>query len=384
MKQAQYRYTTSSKWEYVSGDTTLKDSEVSLVMYFGSASRIGTNAFYSDLSNKFPDAALIGCSAGGQILNDHLLHDSVILSAIKLSTTQIRSYSTTQIHYDDLAVKGRDLGQQLNAENLAGVFLLCDGLSINGSALLRGLTEGIDGKAPIFGGLATDEVANFKTTLVGLNNRAKQNTIAAIGFYGNDISFQFGSLDGCRVFGPIRRVTKSSDNVVYELDDKPILDLFESYLGEDAQDLPGSALQFPLRIRREEGSTLGVNRTVLSIDREQGSMTFAGDVPQGSLVQLMRASLERLIEGAETAALQALEGAVTHNQSLALLISCIGRKVAYGERIATEIDAIAEIFDDKIPSIGFYSNGEIAPYLPAKSSELLNHTMTIVLMSESE
>src|SRR5438876_246695 len=77
----------------------------------------------------------------------------------------------------------------------------------------------------------------------------------AIGFYGDNVRVTHGSKGGWDIFGPERRVTKSSGNVLYELDGKPALKLYKDYLGERAKGLPATALLFPLAVRAENGSS---------------------------------------------------------------------------------------------------------------------------------
>ena len=57
---------------------------------------------------------------------------------------------------------------------------------------------------------------------------------------------------------------------------------------------------FPLSLHCDNGGQLV--RTILSIDEEQGSMTFAGDIPNNAEVRFMMANFDRLIDGAANAA----------------------------------------------------------------------------------
>ena len=158
------------------------------------------------------------------------------------------------------------------------------------------------------GGLAGDG-ANFQETLVGADCAPRTCIIAGVGFYGRAIRVGHGSAGGWDLFGPRRQVTRSAGNVLYELDGEPALDLYERYLGPDeSKGLPGSALLFPIQVYDLQQPDSAVVRTVLAIDRDSRSMTFAGDVPQGWTAQLMRGNLDRLAAGAADAARQARSG----------------------------------------------------------------------------
>ena len=71
--------------------------------------------------------------------------------------------------------------------------------------------------------------------------------------------------------------------MLYELDGRPALALYKEYLGDRASGLPATALLFPLAVRSDRSATRRTVRTILGIDEEQQSMTFAGDVPEGWL-----------------------------------------------------------------------------------------------------
>jgi hypothetical protein len=281
---------------------------------------------------------------------------------------------------------GAALGRRLAGADLAGVLVLSDGLQVNGSQLIHGLVSILGPDIPLSGGLAGDG-ARFASTLVGANAPPQSGRIAALGFYGTAIRFSHGSAGGWDAFGPPRRVTRSSGNVLFELDGKPALDLYERYLGEEAEGLPGTGLRYPLKVWDPASPAHDIVRTVLSIDRNARSLIFAGDVPEGWTAQLMRGSFDHLIAGAGEAAAQAranLNPAAIVGDSLALLISCVGRRVLMSQRAEEEIEATHDVLGADVVQLGFYSYGEIAPHLPSGFCGLHNQTMTLTLLAEVE
>lgn len=112
------------------------------------------------------------------------------------------------------------------------------------------------------------------------NNVVEENSIAAIGLYSTRLRVGYASMGGWDPFGPERLITRSKENVLYELDNKSALQLYKKYLGEHAKGLPATGLLFPLSIRETEDKK-GVVKTILSVDEKNQSMTFAGDVPEG-------------------------------------------------------------------------------------------------------
>jgi hypothetical protein len=237
----------------------------------------------------------------------------------------------------------------------------------------------------VSGGLAGDG-ARFEKTYVAHEGKAISGGVTAVGFYGGALRVAHGSAGGWDEFGPQRLITRSDGNVLYELDGKPALDLYERYLGEEAADLPASALVYPLKIFDPARPQDEMVRTVLSIDREVGSMTFAGDVPVNWPARLMRGEFEHLIDGATTAASHALAELQSENPSLSpsvcLLVSCVGRRLLMGQRTSDEVEAVARVMKGEPIQIGFYSYGEIAPQNGSKACDLHNQTVTVTLLAE--
>jgi hypothetical protein len=202
-----------------------------------------------------------------------------------------------------------------------------------------------------------------------------------VGLYGSRLKVGFGSLGGWDSFGPDRLITKSKANVLYELDGQSALGLYKQYLGEHAKGLPATGLLFPLSIRTQSGET-AVVRTILSVDEAEQSMTFAGEIPEGAYARLMKANFDRLIDGATGAARTSEQALGPGSAELALLISCVGRKLVLKQRVEEEVEAVRDVLGEGTTLAGFYSYGEISPFAPGARCELHNQTMTITALSE--
>jgi hypothetical protein len=265
-------------------------------------------------------------------------------------------------------------------ERLAHVLVLSDGSSVNGSDLVRGLIRYLPTGVAATGGLAGDG-ARFGATLVFNNGVPEKGAIAAVGLYGSRLKVGFGSLGGWDPFGPERLVTRSKGNVLFELDGRPALGLYKQYLGEHAKGLPATGLLFPLSVRVKPDDTALV-RTILAIDEQQQSMTFAGDVPEGAHARLGKANVDRLVDGAVGAA-RASYPAGSAAPELAILISCVGRKLVLKQRVEEEVEGVRSVLGQQAAMTGFYSYGEIAPFSLGERSELHNQTMTITTFAES-
>jgi len=355
-----------------------------LVFYFGARCDLQSGGRHRELAALFPQAAVVGCSTGGQIRGSEV-DDEIAAVALTFERTKVRLVHEDTVDASASFVCGRRIGEQLEAPDLAGIFVLSDGLHVNGSRLVEGIASVVGRGVPLTGGLAGDGDA-FDATIVGANFPPRANVVAAVGFYGEAVRIGHGSAGGWDQFGPRRRITLSSDNVLFELDGKPALDLYERYLGEEAEGLPSTALLFPLRVFDPTKPDDAIVRTVLAVDRQARSMTFAGDMPEGWMAQLMRGNFDRLAAGAAAAAREA-QGSVADGagagEEVALLVSCIGRRLLMGQNTVDEVEAAAAALGSRVKRIGFYSYGEISPNGASGACQLHNQTMTITTISEA-
>lgn len=387
MINRQNRYSTLQGWQQPLDELcTDMDGPQTWVLVFASRVLEDNAEFWQQLTSAFPNSLITGCSSAGEIFQDEVYDDSAVLSVVQFADTQLRCFAepvTMQTGY----ATGESLAKQLAAgeDALQGVFVLSEGLKINGTDLAQGLSDGLP-KIIITGGLAGDGV-DFGHTWVLVDGRPRTGYVTALGFYGDKVQIGYGSQGGWDIFGPQRLVTAAKDNQLFELDGRPALELYKSYLGELAQGLPASGLLFPIAILNEGEEP--ITRTVLAVDEATQSLTFAGDIPQGKRVQLMRANFEHLINGAEDAAqavLDSYRGVLAQEANyLAIAVSCIGRKLILKERIDEETEVTLERFPSNTSQIGFYSYGELSPQVFAQNSlqcQLHNQTMTLTLISE--
>jgi hypothetical protein len=380
MHSQQITWSLQAGWSPAATDP----EKIALVFYFGTREVLACGRRYRELREMFPAAHILGCSTGGQINNSDVNDDGIVAAAIRFDSTRLRLVDQDVTDASQSWNCGETIGRALREDDLAGVFLLSDGLNVNGSELVNGMVSAIGSGVPLTGGLAGDG-ANFTETLVGGNCVPRSRIAVGVGFYGKAIRIGHGSAGGWDLFGPRRQVTRSAGNVLFELDGEPALDLYERYLGpEDSKGLPGSALLFPIQVHDAEQPDSAVVRTVLAVDHDKRSMTFAGDVPQGWTAQLMRGNFDRLAEGAADAARQARLGlnAGKDDHQFSILVSCIGRRLLMGQRTSDETEAAgAELGEDTL-RLGFYSYGEISPHAKSGICELHNQTMTVTSFAE--
>lgn len=371
----QKRWTKDKGWTDL-GKNDLQAS-ASLVFAFGGSGIINQPDICSQIQAMYPKADIVLASTAGEILDSQVSDNTVALTAVSFDTTKIVCHKMPISKMEDSAMVGQDLGAMLDPNGLVHAMVFSDGLKVNGTALVQGLAKSLPSHVSVTGGLVGDG-ADFKHTYVGLNAPAQEAQIIVVGFYGEHLKVGYGSFGGWDVFGPERVITKSKGNVLYELDGKSALELYKEYLGDLAKNLPSSGLLFPLSLKMPTE----IVRTLLAIDEKEGSMTFAGDMPEGVVAKLMKANFEHLVEGASDAANMSLIS-LREKPELAIAISCVGRKLVLKERVEEELEAVRSMLGADAAITGFYSYGEICPTAPTeKQCQLHNQTMTITIFKE--
>lgn len=361
---------------------SLQGRKNDLLLVFGSIDHFTHPEFCQSLKRQAPNAVLIGCSTAGEITPDGVDDGTCTLTAIDFANVSLVSASTPLHGMDDSYAAGERLGLQLQVPNLKALLVFGPGVQINGSALVNGLTSIVGPNIPVTGGLAGDGGA-FKETYTLGQDGVTSNAVVAVGLCGDKLRFGHGSFGGWEPFGPARKITRCAGNILFELDGEPALDIYKRYLGEHARNLPASGLLFPFAMLGEDHSAVGLIRTILGIDEAQGSLILAGEINPDGYLRLMHASTDKLVSGAEAAAEAAADLFQSNEQCLAILVSCVGRKLVMGNRVDEEIEAVGDVFKNKAVLTGFYSYGEISPFTPGASCKLHNQTMTITCLGEA-
>lgn len=374
MKAANFQYKEGSIYP----EPTRELSQ--LTICFGAKTFLENEAVCEEIKTAFPSEHFVALTTAGEIFNTEVADQTVSITTLHFEATPLAGTSVNIHAYKNSAEAGAALVKGMNQENLRYLMVFSDGGLVNGSDLIAGMRSCLKENILITGGLAGNG-AEFSGTLVGWNEKPKEGMIVAIGFYGSAIQIGHGSLGGWEPFGLERTVTRSEANVLHEIDDKNALDLYKTYLGEYAAQLPSSALLFPLALRMKDSED-EVVRTILSIDSANQSMVFAGNIPEGGRVRFMKANFDNLIDAAGEAAQYTLAPFGKSKPKYAMLISCVGRKLVLKERTEEEVEAVRDILGTDCVLSGFYSYGEITPFNKQMDCRLHNQTMTITSFDE--
>ncbi|BDY13365.1 FIST signal transduction protein [Hydrogenimonas cancrithermarum] len=362
-------------------DTSL-DSETTFLLMFGEMGRDERlNRAIEEVCLAFPKALKGGCSGAGEIFGEQLFENTLVVAVVRLEKSRVRKVDIPIASAEESKAVGRKVVESLLDDSLKSIFVLSEGLTINGSELSVGINEVLPKGVNVTGGLAGDDDRFEKTYLLGQDCRVASEVVTAFGFYGECFRSATGYRGGWDRFGVERMITSSKKNILYTLNEEPALDVYRRYLGKYAQGLPASGLLFPLAVRASKESDETKVRTILAIDEKERSITFAGDIPEGGYATFMKANFDRLIDGAYEAASMMTEGVHIDGSALSIAISCVGRKLVLKERTEEELEAICDVLPEGTGQIGFYSYGEIS-LMSTGTCDLFNQTMTLTLMWE--
>jgi hypothetical protein len=379
--------------EFLTSKMSLKDlpaasplPTANLVLVFGSVKRFNEAKLQNFLKERYPTAQIVGCTTSGEINASGVMDDSLQISAILWEKTMQRVAHVKMDGIQGSFDTGAGLAKQLKADSLRTVMIFGDGLTVNGEELVLGFQSVLGESIPLFGGMAGDG-ATFTKTLQLFNDVISDNLVIAIGLYGNSLITATGALGGWKPYGPPRTVTRSEKNVVYEMDGKPALPLYRMYIGEHyAKGLPGTGLKFPFAVIEEGKRDVEKIRTLGAIDPVNNSVSFFGNVDEGSTIRMCQTNHDRLVEGAGQAAHLVtgnLTETSTNQPGLALCVSCVGRKGVMADLTSDEVNEVKQILGPQTSLTGFYSYGEIAPRPNTNDSVFHNQTMTIGYLSEN-
>lgn len=367
------------QWDTEKDEQKLLDS-AHLAMVFGDRMAICDSALLLQLQSCCKNAQIVMCSTSGEIHQHYILDGGAIVVLWIMENTIIKTVQANQADYSSDFEMGKSLIEQLPLYDLAWVVAFSDGSVVNGSDWVDGLNEKLPNGIVLSGGLAGDGL-RFEATSVGLNALPKHGNTVAVGFYGGHFKVQSVALGGFQSFGRKRCITLSKNNIIYQIDHQPAIEVYKTYLGKYADELPGAALKFPMALYQYDQTEIPLVRTILSINPEDGSIVFAGNMPEGGWVRLMHANKDDLIFAAESAAKKLSERA-TNPIDFIFVVSCVGRKIVLGPRCVEEVEAIQKVFNDTTTVAGFYSHGEVATQPESNRSSLLNQTFTLTGISE--
>jgi PAS domain S-box-containing protein len=313
-----------------------------------------------------PNVTLIGASTAGEIVNADMLDNSTVVSISVFEKTAIDAYYATN---KDSYALGVELSQRIFDNDTKCVITFLDGLQHNGQEYLHGLSACNFNKAVIAGGMAAD-MLQFRQTYTIYGNKVFDNGAVCVALKGKELEiFQDYNL-GWRAVGPTFVITKSNGPRVYEINDRPVKEVYAEVLGEFAvENMPASTIEFPL-IKKEEETLIA--RSMLSVF-DDGSILYGGNLQEGEEV--------RFGIGSRTLVNQYnLNEQLQNQESLqaCFVCSCIARK----QFLDKELEKVFRLLQNKAPTSGFFTFGEFL--FNGEKAKLLNITTTMLFLREKD
>lgn len=360
------------------------DSASTLVQVFGPSSLLDDHSPLAEVDARYPTSIVIGCSGAGVVVDEEICDGDLIVAVARFKEVKLSAVFDTVSSAKDQNKIGEDMQKKLYAKDsqVNGIILLSSGLATDGDSLAAGF-EGAN-LANVGGGLAgtvPGEDGTFGATWVlDENRRPVDGAISALGFSGESLIYRNAARGGWKPLGPERIVTKADAYTLHELDDRPALDLYKEYLGDEANGLPAVASRFPLSNRPASGSDDDwAPAGVISVDEDTKSLQLTRKIVDGSQVQMLRGYSGKLFEAAENTVNDLHP--IADGTHLAVVTSCLGRRVVLGSRTADELSCVRQTLPNGVGMVGFYGMGEFSS-TSSTACKLYNYTMTMALIGE--
>lgn len=332
------------------------------------------------LNDKFPNSQIVGFTTAGHFFNETIHDSEAIYSAIQLEQSEVVCQSFNLNDFDSSEHLGVQIGRAFEKiEHLKGLTIISDGSVIDGTDLMRGINARINSSIPVFGGMAGDQ-GRFEETHVGLNEMPKPGNTVAIGFVGDRIQVKAACQDGWSKMGMEFTITKSEGNILYELDNENAYNtLYRLLESQNEEEFAVNTIRYPFQLSTAEKND--IIRTPLAIDHENKVITYAGHMPQGQNVSLMKATAMDLLDCASGAS-EKIDPKKEEN-AFAMAISCLGRRAVLDDLANEEYAEVKGVFGEKTNVFGFYSYGEYSRLNNENNHCLLhNQTFTVALVTE--
>ena len=289
------------------------------------------------------------------------------------------------IDKNDYCILFEDIGDRLLSDAAATLartalqkfkkpaFILCssclsaDGRVLEGETLIRGIEKEAGSQVNIFGGMAGDDIT-FTGTYVFTYDQSSDFGIVSLILNEDKIDLHGMAISGWKPIGISRIITKSEDNLIYTIDEKPALEIYMRFLGRDVSSANNQvnffdtiAVHYPFQVEREDREPMMVSP--IGYDHEKEALICESNVPQGSRFRfstppdfdIMKTVVEKANE---------LKTKTNAEAEALLIFSCVGRLSALGPMAQEENEGLYDVW--KSPMAGFYTYGEFGRALNGK------------------
>ncbi len=336
---------------------------------------------FNKIQSLFPTSDLVGFSTSGHYISNEIEDDNIVYAALKFESSSVKVQTYNISDFSNSGELGEGIAKNIEElSKVKGIGIISDGGQVNGTELMTGLSMNLDNKIPIFGGMAGDQ-ARFEATMTGLNEMPSHGNVIVISFIGEKLNISTAHDDGWSSMGMEFTITSSEGNILNTADNKNIYDMLHELLEPENEDeFNRNTLFYPFSLTTDDG--VSVIRTPIKVNHKEKTLVYAGDMPQGAKITLMKSNTMDLLDSAMHAT------TATKNEdkleSFLFAISCVGRRVVLGDMASEEYEEISNIYD-KAKILGFYSYGEFTRSAGDDSyCKMHNQTFTLASISEGK
>lgn len=366
MKTKNIYYTNKQDFKNFISKNSFQDEKNLLVQVF--SSELDKNILENllqEIQEITPQAKIIGATTDGEILENEVSTDKIILSVTSFEKATLSV--AMQINEDNTYECGVKIAKKLIQDDTKVLFLFLDGIHGNGEVFLNGV-KSISNEITIAGGMAGD-AGQFKNTYVLSNEGIIYKGAVGISVNSQNLHIKTSYSFNWQEIGKPLTITKAEANHVYEIDGKSPVEIYTQYLGIDiAELLPAKGVEFPLILERDG---IKIARAVLGKE-DDGSLIFAGNLRVGDKVHFGYGNSSMILKDS----LCIKDNLSSINVESIFVYSCMARRRFLEKSISLELTPLANI----APTSGFFTYGE---FFKSNNCELLNQTMTVIAMSES-
>jgi len=322
------------------------------------------------------DIKLFGASSAGEFINEDHTEESIVVLLLDMDPTAFMVYHQ-EADFSTSFSAGHKLAEFGLNKFKNPIFLVTFSMTVNGEGVIAGVHDLIP-RERIFGGMAGDDFA-MKATYSFTNDRISPSSLTGLILDGDKIQVDGVAFCGWEPIGGKNRITRSKDNVVYEINEQPAMEVVKQVFGEfyetlDNHDVLMGAAQYPFQMIKDGKYVL---RAALYSNEEDGSLFLAGPVEEG---QEFRFSVAPGFEVIEDTVNKFKEYANNKPKPEALILfSCKARHMSLGPLVEDELAGIHEIWGKDM--IGFFTYGEIGMDTDGKTN-FYNETCSLVMISE--
>jgi len=326
----------------------------------------------NELLSMLPQAKILGTTTNGEISPQGSLDHSTVISISVFEKTKISTQ--LQVASETSFTDGQTMIRSFpDNSDLKLLITFADGLNTNGEEYLNGISS-INKDVIVSGGMAGD-YGKFQETYVFTEKGITSNGRVAAGFYGDSLNIHTDYSFNWETVGRKHIIGKSIQNRVYEISGMTAVDFYKHYLGDNIESiLPAVGIEFPLIFKVNGIKTA---RAVLT-KHEDGSLSFAGNLTEGTTVQLGYGDVQLIIQKG----LENIKNIIKAPIESIFIYSCMARKYLLKNDINLEILPLQKI----APISGFFANGEFYQRSepPYSKPQLLNQSMSLLALSESD